>query len=40
MYVKISFLNGDIEEEVYFTPGGVDKLYVNRGSLGNINNPI
>jgi hypothetical protein len=24
--VKIAFLNGDIEEEVYFCPGGVDKL--------------
>jgi hypothetical protein len=23
-----------------FHPGGVDKLYVNRGSLGNGNNPL
>jgi hypothetical protein len=29
-----------ILELVYFTPGGVDRLYVNRGSLGNRNNPL
>jgi hypothetical protein len=27
-------------ELVYFAPDGVDRLYVNRGSLGNINNPL
>jgi hypothetical protein len=27
-------------ELVHFTPSGVDRLYVNRGSLGNGNNPL
>jgi hypothetical protein len=27
-------------ELVHFAPGVVDKLYVNRGSLGNGNNPL
>jgi hypothetical protein len=29
-----------ILESVYFALGGGDKLYVNRGSLGNRNNPL
>jgi hypothetical protein len=28
------------EELVHFTPGGVDRLYVSRGSLGSSNNPL
>ena len=27
-------------ELVHFTPGGVDRLYVNRGNLGRENNPL
>jgi hypothetical protein len=27
-------------ELVHFAPSGVDRLYVNRGSLGNGNNPL
>ena len=27
-------------ELVHFAPGGVDRLYVNRGTLGNENNPL
>jgi hypothetical protein len=38
--VKDVAVESKTKELVHFTPGGVDRLYVNRGSLGSENNPL
>jgi hypothetical protein len=38
--VKDVVVGSKSQELVHFAPGGVDRLYINRGSLGIANNPL
>jgi hypothetical protein len=38
--VKVVVVGSKSQELVHFALGGVDRLYVNRGSLGSDNNPL
>jgi hypothetical protein len=38
--VKDVAVRSKSQELVHFAPDGVDRLYVNRGSLGSDNNPL
>jgi hypothetical protein len=38
--VECVAIGSKLQKLVNFTPGGVNMLYINRGSLGNSNNPL
>jgi hypothetical protein len=39
-HVKDVAIGSKTLELVHLAPGGVDRLYVNRASLGSVNNPL